>query len=1704
VVSAADSGPGTLREALERAEAGFGGTIFIDLRGDKLITLASPLPKITQTLTIQGNGATLTQSGMAPAAESQLLYIDDPAAMVKISRLHFKGARTAGLGGAIHNKGDLTLESCIFSDNQQTSMTTPNGGGGIYTSGAVTLLGCTFYNNYGGYTGGVIVRGDSGTLYLTGNLFYGNTATSYPITPPPKTGTVSGGYNVADQSNAYNVYDGASGDVFGVAALPLSPLSFRPIAGGAAATALTGLSGAYPAADFYGAPIAAGGAAGAVQATATGFYLEYSVNNDAYGAVSRDPAPDQDGLYASGQSVTLTATVTTGIPGVSFSHWTVNGDAASVSNPYAFAMDTHKTVRAVFVRDWVVNDPSDTAGSEAGITLRYALTNAGDGDTVTLPAGATINLTGELPQITKSIVIAGNGATVTRDPSVPALNTFGFLSVRYGATVVTISRLHFKGARATSFGGAIANSGNLTLESCVFSDNQVTGANGGVLYTDTESSFDHPSITVLSCTFYDNRANRGGAISVGSNATLALTGNLFYGNTAAVAGNVVYNGSGNVASGGYNVSDFATGTDALTGSGYSSNTGDVFNVATLPLSPATFKPLAGGAAAGRFVPSLPANYPALDFYGESIAVGGAAGAVQALVPAGGYSLDYGAQGSYYGTVSPSPPPDENGFYSSGQSITLTASTPAPGVSFSHWTISGEADSAEYPLVLAMTTHKNVRAVFTRNWLVNTVEDIEGSAETISLRYALANAPNGDTVTLPAGATIRLTAPLPEILRSIVIAGNSATLTCAPSMTSNLLVINSVTATVKISRLHFRGVRTTSDGGAIYSIGNLTLESCIFSDNQATVNAVGGAVLSTGGLTVLGCTFYNNLSNSEAGAISGGRSLHPELGKGPVSLTGNLFYGNIAPSGSVAYGGTTITSGGYNVSDKAAGTNAATGSGYTSSSGDVFDIAALPLSPMNFKPLAGDAAATALTARPTAYPLTDFYGQATTAGGAAGAVQATATGGFYLDYGVTNDAYGAVTPNPPPDADGFYAPSQSVTLTAAVTAPGIAFSYWLVDGEADDSPNPLVLSMTAHKTVRAVLGVNYEVNDTGDTDGSAETVTLRYALANAADGDTVTLPQGATIRLATPLPEIVNNITIAGNGATLTQSGFTPTATSQLLRINNAAAGVKIRRLHFKGGRSSNTGAAIRYVGNLALESCIFSDNQGSGGGGAIGCTNAVTNKLTVRGCTFYNNTARSGGGAMTISGGTAVLTGNLFFGNTSASSSYGNVVNTNGSAIVTSGGYNISDKAAGTNATTGSGYADSNSGDVFNVTALPLGPVSFRPILGGAAATALTARPAYYPLTDFYGQDITAVGAAGAVQALAQGNYFLDYATNNDAYGTVSPSPATAELYSANQSVELTATATTDIPDVSFSHWTISGAPDSVANPLTLVMDAHKTVRAVFGRNWQVNTTDDNVGSAETITLRYALTIAIDDDTIILPENGIISLTEALPDIAKSITIAGNGATLTRAGTYTTSSATSQFLRIGSATTVKISRLHLKGGRASEGAAIRNTGNLVLESCVFSDNQGSTNGGAVYTTGTSTSLTVLGCTFYNNRAAYGGAIFRNSGTTISLTGNLFSGNTATNNYAHVVYGDTTSGGYNVSDKAAGVDNTTGSGYTQETGDLFDVTDINFATPGDPTTKPASSGSNLKTLTTLPEGFPAAYFDGTARNTPATAGAVSAD
>jgi predicted outer membrane repeat protein len=617
--------------------------------------------------------------------------------------------------------------------------------------------------------------------------------------------------------------------------------------------------------------------------------------------------------------------------------------------------------------------------------------------------------------------------------------------------------------------------------------------------------------------------------------------------------------------------------------------------------------------------------------------------------------------------------------------------------------------------------------------------------------------------------------------------------------------------------------------------------------------------------------------------------------------------------------------------------------------------------------------------------------------------------------------------------------------------------------------------------------------TSATDTDSYPGTLRWALYNATDGASITiaLPPGSVIELKGTL-YISKSVTIEGNGVTLTRSpSWTTSDSSSQLCIIGSFAQVTIRRVHFKDGRATYYGAGIDNDGELILESCVFSGNQSSSGGAIYS-----TNTLTLRGCTFYGNTSASYDGAVYFwaSGKTLTMTGNLFYGNTATSGF--STVYVSGTVVAS---YNAVDKAFGTDSAQ-SGWAQGTGDTDISADGWPVSGKSFRLLSGSAAAGVLTTLPEGYPTRDFYGNTISAGAAAGAVQSSVSGSgYYLETGVNSSDRGTMSASPTpNADGIVPAGSVVLTATANAGY---GFGYWLVNGVNVGGTNPLTHTLAAHSKVIAVFS---QLVTSLADSGEG---TLRAALTGLQDEDMITItvgtPGTDAIALESALPQITtKSVTIEGNGVTLTRAASWTATSGTSQLLYINSSTAqVTIRRVHFKDGRATDyGAGIRNAGALTLESCVFSGNQTSATsayGGAIYS---SNKLTLRGCTFYGNTAGYVGAVYFSAfGKTLTMTGNLFYGNTAS--YYYTVYrgSGTVAASYNAVDKAFGTGSTQ-SGWTAGTGDKN--ISAGGSTVVSPTTfRPYTGSAAAGVVTILPEGYPTRDFYGDTISAGAYAGAV---
>src|SRR5206468_50828 len=190
VANTADSGPGSLRQAL--ADANDVDTIDFDssLRG-QTITLTSGQLLVRNSLTISGPGAAnLAVNGNAASRVFLLLS----GQTVTISGLTItNGQASPSSGGGIYNDhSTLTVSSCTISGNSAFD------GGGIYNngySGSATLeiLNSTLNGNWPYYSGGGI-ENYFATTQLGSNIFNASDIINY-------SGTITSlGYNLSSDA----------------------------------------------------------------------------------------------------------------------------------------------------------------------------------------------------------------------------------------------------------------------------------------------------------------------------------------------------------------------------------------------------------------------------------------------------------------------------------------------------------------------------------------------------------------------------------------------------------------------------------------------------------------------------------------------------------------------------------------------------------------------------------------------------------------------------------------------------------------------------------------------------------------------------------------------------------------------------------------------------------------------------------------------------------------------------------------------------------------------------------------------------------------------------------------------------------------------------------------------------------------------------------------------------------------------------------------------------------------------------------------------------------------------------------------------------------------------------------------------------------------------------------------------------------------
>jgi predicted outer membrane repeat protein len=199
-----DSGPGSLRDAIQSAASGDTITFDPSLNGGT-IYLTSGALQIAKNLTIIGPGAPeLTVDG----SSSSTVFVS--GGIVSISGVTIADGYQSSeffSGGGIVNTGTLTLDAVVLANNYSAG-----NGGGISNrfDGTVTIIDSLFTGNYAAGTGGAIYS-DSGVVTVTSSTLDSNGVD--PTNQNSGGGAIwnQTGMLVVDQSTISNNYAGFTG-----------------------------------------------------------------------------------------------------------------------------------------------------------------------------------------------------------------------------------------------------------------------------------------------------------------------------------------------------------------------------------------------------------------------------------------------------------------------------------------------------------------------------------------------------------------------------------------------------------------------------------------------------------------------------------------------------------------------------------------------------------------------------------------------------------------------------------------------------------------------------------------------------------------------------------------------------------------------------------------------------------------------------------------------------------------------------------------------------------------------------------------------------------------------------------------------------------------------------------------------------------------------------------------------------------------------------------------------------------------------------------------------------------------------------------------------------------------------------------------------------------------------------------------------------
>ncbi len=928
VTTNADSGPGSLRDALSRYVDATASITFAPNLSGQTITLTSEELILNTNLTIDGSA--LAQPIQISGGGNRRVFLIS-GGTVTLDALIITGGYINGSGGGVYNSGTLTLNQCTLSNNYVQI-----GGAGIFNDGTCLLNNCTLSENYADTGGGI---GNSGTLTLNqctlsnnyvsiggGGIF--NDGTCLLNNSTLSGNAVGGGYTGGGiDNNSGNLSlnnctlsgnaapDGggifvAAGTVNLNQSTVSTNTSFFSVGGGVALEGgLVNLTNSIVAGNAGGDVDNVNGTFNAPGPNLTnGTPLLAPLGNYGGPTQTMPPLPGSPALDAGSDSATnLFSTDQRGYPRLSGAH--VDIGAVELQAPIV----------------------ATTADSGPG-SLRAAIGYVDPGNSITFAT----NLSGQTLLLTSGELLLNKNFTIDGSALAQPLQISGSQSSRVfeiaSNSTVTLDALTITGGSVTDDrGGGVLNSGTLTLNQCVVSNNAdessspVKNVGGGVYNSGTLVMNECVMSSNTAVTPFPNRGGGGLFNDISGTATLTAC--------TLSANSVPFGDGGGI----YDEGNLLLNLCTLSGNGAAYDGGGIFmNGGTANLNQSTvssntsYYSVGGGLLlAGGSVINLT----------NSIVAGNTGGDVynyDGTFNATGPNLTNGMPllsplGNYGGPTQTMPPllgsPALDAGSDSATNLFLTDQRGLPRLSGPHVDL-GAAEAQYSTLVVSNTADNGTGS------LRAAISNASASFTTITFASNL----SGQTIALTSGELLvnkNLTIDGLALARSLQISAsqasrvfeiasnstvilNALTLTGgSPVGTNGGGVLNSGTLTLNQCLVSNNAIIGSSSsplyGGGLYNSGALTLNQCLVTSNAAvSIYVYGGGLYNSGTLVMNECLFASNSSSglNTIGFACGGGLCNDFNGTATLT-TCTVMACTVSPKSVAANGAISLGGGIYN-------------------------------------------------------------------------------------------------------------------------------------------------------------------------------------------------------------------------------------------------------------------------------------------------------------------------------------------------------------------------------------------------------------------------------------------------------------------------------------------------------------------------------------------------------------------------------------------------------------------------------------------------------------------------------------------------------------------------------------------------------------------------------------------------------------------------